>query len=80
MTKKRFLLTNYGYGCKIFMLLVNTTLYGGTIMDGRNINFDRSIRNLLLYSNIILKLRPSCFRTGRNKLTRYSGKQASNPW
>ena len=55
MTKKRFLLTNYGYGCKIFMLLVNTTLYGGTIMDGRNINFDRSIRNLLLYSNIISK-------------------------
>ena len=24
-------------------------------MDGRNINFDRSIRNLLLYSNIISK-------------------------
>ena len=39
----------------MFMLLVNTTFYGGTIMDGRNINIDESIRRLLSHSTIISK-------------------------
>lgn len=37
------------------MLLVKTILYGGIIMEERNINFDASIRDLLLQSTLISK-------------------------
>ena len=37
------------------MLLVKTILYGGIIMEERNINFDASIRELLLQATLISK-------------------------